>query len=348
MSKEYQDITDFLEDHTFRDWVLHKDSLHRQEWEAFLAHHPDKKVEVDLAKAVLLELTEDRISWEGKAKADTKKAILQRIKGKASQERDITPPPRRGFFGWAKVAVVAILMLGAAAVAWEIKQTDTPQEVVQSPSWIVRTNHAGQKSIVHLPDGSKVVLNASSTIRYRDDFGKVNRDLSLQGEAFFDVKRDVAKPFSVMTGKVTTTALGTSFNVSAFDQAHPSIKLATGIVEIRRENPEKEEKLKLVPGEEAFMDPDNSLAKRQFDVSSAFLWKDGVLFFDRTPFGEVVKTLERWYAVEITVRHHPENKTPLVSGRFDNDHLDNVLTSIGYSLRFSHEIDQKKVTIDFQ
>ncbi|QDH79618.1 DUF4974 domain-containing protein [Echinicola soli] len=348
MGKKYQDIADFLEDHTFRDWVMHEGSVYRQKWEAFLADHPEMKPEVEMARTVILELSRDQMGWDKKGKASTKKAVLTRINAPSTRPKQTISPKRMSSFTWTKVAVVAILLLGVGAVAWFGQQASIPTKVAQEPEWVVRVNHAGQKSIVHLPDGSKVVLNASSTIRYRQDFGKMDRGLHLAGEAFFEVKKDTNKPFKVITGAITTTALGTSFSITAFEDSYPSIKLATGVVEINQQSKEKDGRLRLVPGEEAFMTADNVLEKRQFDPSIAFLWKDGILYFNRTPFSEVIETLERWYAVDIAVHHLPGETQPLVSGRFDNDHLDNVLTSIGYSLRFSHEIDQKKVTIDFQ
>jgi len=83
-------------------------------------------------------------------------------------------------------------------------------------------------------------------------------------------------------------------------------------------------------------------------VKKADLWLHGILLFEKSPFPEVVKDLERWYGVDITISGKSNLKGYLVSGEFKKDNLENVLNSIGYSLGFDFEIQGKNVKINFR
>jgi ferric-dicitrate binding protein FerR (iron transport regulator) len=87
-----------------------------------------------------------------------------------------------------------------------------------------------------------------------------------------------------------------------------------------------------------------NLKKQTYDPSHAFLWKEGILYFEKVPFGKVIAELERWYGVEIEIRGRLD-QAAIVSGRFDNDYLDNVLESISYSIPIAYQISQKSVII---
>ncbi|UCS91503.1 FecR domain-containing protein [Echinicola marina] len=355
LGKNYSTIEDFLEDKTFCDWVLNKESSYRRAWEDYAENHPELTEEIKVAGEILWELHEEKKAWDKQGKDKVKEGIEKRLGFRTvdrTVKRDYYTYHRNQYsshrFSWVIAAVVSLVLVGAGIVGWH--EVNRREAALPAPevAMVIKSNQKGQKSIVHLPDGSQVTLNSSSEIRYLSDFGKHHRNLSLKGEAFFQVARDTSMSFIVRSGEITTKALGTSFNISAYENENTSVKLATGIVEIEQDGEEKEETLmRLIPGEEAFLTAGTKIGKRKFDLESAFLWKDGVLFFDEKPFSDVVEILERWYGVEIILKNKPVGKLPLVSGRFDNDHLDNVLKSIGYSLRFSHEIAQKNVTISF-
>ncbi|WP_200976245.1 FecR family protein [Echinicola sp. 20G] len=350
MGRNYHNIEDFLEDKTFCDWVLNHLSTHRLTWELFESEHPELELEIKAAKEILLELYKEKRLWEKAGKDRVGNEIKERlgfnkVETRAFREKVYQPQSVSSNLSWGIAAVIALVLTCAGIVGWyglDQKETIT----VPSVAMVVKSNQKGQKSIVHLPDGSQVTLNSSSEISYLSNFGKDHRNLTLEGEAFFQVTRDTSMAFTVTSGEITTTALGTSFNINAYEKDRPSVKLATGVVEVTKAR-DKSDLMRLTPGEEAFLGVDLKVQKREFDLESAFLWKEGIIFFDESPFSEVVLTLERWYGVEITLKELPTGKLPLVSGRFENDHLDNVLESIGYSLRFSHEITQKNVTVSF-
>lgn len=114
--------------------------------------------------------------------------------------------------GWIRVAAAVSLIAVACFGVYFYSFVD--KEAV-SPT--ASTNITGHQSFIRLPDGSSVVLNTNSTLRYPDSFdGMITREVFLEGEGYFDIQHDPARPFIVRSQNVTTTVLGTSFNVKAF------------------------------------------------------------------------------------------------------------------------------------
>ncbi len=110
-----------------------------------------------------------------------------------------------------------------------------PQDVEQIPTivQIEKSTEPGQKLSFHLEDGTKVILNAGSKIWYPSNFNIHEREVILEGEAFFEVSKDASRPFRIVTESVVTTALGTSFNINAFpSNENIEIALVTGKVSV--------------------------------------------------------------------------------------------------------------------
>ena len=135
----------------------------------------------------------------------------------------------------------------------------------------------GQRSTVLLGDGTKVYLNSDSKISYGENYGEKIREVTLVGEAFFDVAKDPDRPFKVLTSNAVTTALGTSFNITAYPEDQLStISLATGKVEVIKTNNEngETEAIFLSPGEEAVVNGRRSdIIKQNFDQKTVLSWE---------------------------------------------------------------------------
>lgn len=149
-----------------------------------------------------------------------------------------------------------------------------------------------------LPDGSSGHLNGGSTIRYASNF-KFNRQLELNGEAYFKVEKDKTHQFIVQTQHADIKVFGTSFDVCAYESEElVTTTLETGSVEVF--NKINFSAIKLSPGQQNQLDTStgemkNTRVKTQLYTS----WKDDLLRFDNAPFAEVVKKMERWYGVHI-------------------------------------------------
>ncbi|MCG8309270.1 MAG: DUF4974 domain-containing protein [Cytophagales bacterium] len=215
-------------------------------------------------------------------------------------------------------------------------------------AYIAKQNPSGQKSKIYLPDGSEVWLNAESRISFPEFFSEDVREIELEGEAFFEVIKKSNHPFIVRAGDLTTTVLGTSFNVKSF-KGDRSIQVALkrGKVKVDVEGSPGRSSVYLEPGEAVeFHKADAQVVKKKIDPDKLSAWKDGVIVFKDADLDEIVQTLSRWYGVKIEVRN-PKPEAWTYNGAFDNAILENVLKSISFSEEFSYSINQKNVIINF-
>ncbi len=213
---------------------------------------------------------------------------------------------------------------------------------------IQKYNVSGQKSKIYLPDGSQVWLNAESEISFPEKFSVEKREVVLIGEAFFNVIENPDLPFIVKTGKISTTVLGTSFNVKAFEN-DPAIYVAlkSGRVKVEIDYKAGKEEIFLKPGEAINYNKTDAIAvKKEFDQELLLAWKDGVIVFKDAQLNEIISVLSRWYGVQFEVINW-KNDSWSYTGSFDNAYLENVLQSISFTKEFSYNINQKNVTIKF-
>lgn len=212
-------------------------------------------------------------------------------------------PKWRSFLQEAmKVAVVFIL-------GFALNHYLNP-EMGKEKDTVMQTMHvpAGQNAQLTLADGSKVWLNAGSTLHFPDRFAEDKRQVTLEGEGFFELKTDEGKPFIVSTANYDIKALGTSFNVKAYKQsAKFETALLTGKVEISDHATNRI--LSLTPHNRAVLTT-GGLSVVPILNTDYFLWRQGILYFDE-PLMEVLKKLELYFDVSIQV----DNKSVLQNKR---------------------------------
>lgn len=259
------------------------------------------------------------------------------------ENKDELPAVRRHSFTKTVMKYAAALVLASSLVT-ALYTFRTATHVPQVVTLTERTNPLGQKSRIQLPDGSRVWLNAGSSLSYSSDFGSVNRRLQLEGEAFFEVKKDTRLPFEVVTDRMVVTALGTSFNVNAFHNSK-KVALRTGKVKVQcLGTPEPScSEIYLNPGEMASLNGDFEITK--FHHSDPFDWKDGRLTFHHASYNEVIDVLGRWYNVRIETTGKLDKEWDY-SGTFENEVLENVLESLAFSEKINYEIHGSQVEIN--
>ena len=201
-------------------------------------------------------------------------------------------------------------------------------ELVQGESVLSYKVNPGVKGTIVLPDGSEVILNSASTLRTPARFENGKRVVELEGEGYFKVESNPDWPMYVRTSRgVTVKVTGTEFNLSTYsDDASLKLTLVRGKVSLLDEKSETEvvvrEKEEVVVGARAQLEkPTRKTADMKLNTS----WKDGYLVFDNTPIREVIKKMERWYGVDITVADaRVMNNTFTAS--FRSESLQQVLT----------------------
>lgn len=198
---------------------------------------------------------------------------------------------------------------------------------------------------ISLPDGSTVWLNINSKIIYPEGFKGDQRQVALEGEAFFEVAKDPSKPFVIQTGNVITKVLGTSFNLKTSGEGHIiEIVVVSGKVGFYNEN-EPGNSLELTRGMKGiYMVSLDSLYSTE-DINADFLdWKDDKLVFNNASLKEVVETLNSKFDVEIEVSDKALLDCKFTS-TFEKANLRDILNVIAYSLELKYTQEGKKVTL---
>lgn len=248
--------------------------------------------------------------WQGFKKEETSDAYIQNFQQRLKQRLDATaesaPTPvvkRLNFHRYAAVWAFVILGLGSYSL-WKFNKKNTAQPVI---AMLSSHNPNGQRSKVILADSSIVTLGAGSTLSYPERFAGNSREISLEGEAFFQVTKNPHKPFIVHTGAVQTRVLGTSFKINAFKGQLLSVAVATGKVRVGRKitgASEPEPLAVLLPGDEVEWNPVSGKAivghVQTEDVTG---WEQGKLSFVGVPLSEMASSLERWYNIKIVIRN---------------------------------------------
>ncbi|MEJ2883580.1 FecR family protein [Pedobacter sp. GR22-6] len=186
------------------------------------------------------------------------------------------------------------------------------------------TPMGGQYRVV-LSDGTKVWLNAASSLSYPTNFSAKERIVALSGEAYFEVSHDASHPFIVRSAGQEIKVLGTSFNVNAYkDEPKTATTLIEGSVQLKPAgnlNP-----LQLHPGEQATLDL-NGLATREVDAALFAAWKDGEFRFKATPLLEALRQISRWYDLDINYAGIP-NDIQIHASINRNNQLSTVLHAL--------------------
>ncbi|MNJ98924.1 fec operon regulator FecR [compost metagenome] len=163
----------------------------------------------------------------------------------------------------------------------------------------IETPRGGQYQI-KLPDGTKVWLNASSSLRYPAAFTGNSRTVELKGEAYFEVAKDKRKPFKLRSARQELTVLGTHFNISAYtDESQVKTTLLEGSVQISPTEGEAAKKgLVLKPGQQSQLSA-AGLTVKTADTEEAVAWKNGYFKFNDEDIATILKKISRWYDVDI-------------------------------------------------
>ncbi|QBQ42286.1 DUF4974 domain-containing protein [Sphingobacterium psychroaquaticum] len=175
----------------------------------------------------------------------------------------------------------------------------------------------GKQSHVILSDGTKVWLNANSKLQFPGRFSNSNREVSIEGEVYFEVAKNKNQPFIVKSEHNHVRVLGTHFNVRSYPtETMKTVTLLEGSVEVRSADMSK--KLTLKPAEQSIQQGNEGLHARVVTNPEAVIaWKEGQFYFEDADAQSIVKELERWYPVRIHLKEHDETKR--ISGRIRRD-----------------------------
>ena len=246
-------------------------------------------------------------------------------------------------FSSIKAATLLVLVL---VIATSLSYLLLNKKAVSEVEMVTKVTERGQKSTITFSDGSTVRLNSGSTLIYPRAFGSESRTVHLTGEAFFDVARDPKRPFIVQSADIQTRVLGTSFNIHAFpDDGLHEIAVRSGTVSLTfGDNPSTE--IRLVKGEQLHYAPSlQEWTKSDIDPENVGVWTKGYLYFDNEPIENVLKTLSRWYGIDIEVEGGGVSDCRITLKQ-QNESLTNILEILKYTTGINYEFKENKVVIN--
>ena len=253
----------------------------------------------------------------------------------------------RKLMRWAAVFALVIGLFYSFKYVVREMERDLGRQVAQETGMpdLEKITKEGTWAKMNFSDGSFIHMNAGSKLVYPRQFASEERTVSLDGEAYFNIKHEIARPFFIKAKDVTIEVLGTSFDVKAYDnEGVISVTVETGRVKVDlNKNSDKsiylskDQKLEYKPATGSYQVID-------VEASRELSWRNGILYFDQTPFVEVKHTIERWYGVHITVGDTAIiNKR--ISGEHKNENLVSVLEALKYALNVDYKIDGKNITL---
>ena len=371
----YQDyeVEDFLLDQSFRNYCLGTNQEDRAFWEEWIVLHPEKYGVILQAKQ-LYELLNGNNTVQN-YRDDVKTFRVRLEKHLAAGLAPVGPAPVESATGPAGVPPAPLstfrvpkkwYWLAAAAVLIPLfffitRKIFSSRPEGKSSGEYARISSAGERKSFQLPDGTKVMLNAGSIIHIFQDFNKQSREITLEGEAFFDVTKDALKPFVIHTSSMDVKVLGTTFNVKAYpEDKMTEAALLNGSVEIRVKKDNSRillhpsEKI-LIPNNTGSSAPGTSPEKdlpesgKNYSVGKLIAnpadssiaevsWTENKLAFTDNNFEEIAKGLERWYNVSIQFED-PTLKQFRFTATFDKKTIEQVLNALAASRPFEYQLE---------
>lgn len=279
----------------------------------------DKKQLLQIARKVdlyfQLKKYPAEIAWE-----KVQKKIQNKSQGKETRVRKLIANPLMRIA--AAVVVTALLSVAGYDI---VTQRGASSQMIE-----LSASNQGTGTYT-LPDGTTVSLNANTHLKYPKRFGKSTREVTIEGEAFFEVNPNKEKPFIIHAGNAQIKILGTSFNVNAYPlEKLMEVVVKTGKVQVINNATVANQSNELIlnPGEKGTLVYSSNVLLKTTNENPNFLaWKTHDLIFRSTSLGEVISNLEKVYHVNIRL-DDPKLNRLLLTAHFNNYSLDFILKVI--------------------
>lgn len=321
------------------------------EW---MNHHPDNRKLVRELKEIWQSTPPEEFNVDVQAawkEFQNRKGISTRREfkrvGKIPQKTS-----KKLLYAMRVAAVVLVSVFAGVFVQYTLTTTQDTEQI--SDFYVMQTfeTERGEKARVTFSDGSRVVLNSASSVRFPQEFHGTKREVYLEGEAYFEVAHDPEHPFIVYTQGVEVEVLGTEFNVQGWSE-DTSIEVAVreGKVavsskgESTTDQDQGENQVILTEGLYTSVKKGGiPSAPQTVNVTHHLLWTHGGLHFDNVPFNKVVRDIERRFNVQVTGVPEELNEVPF-TGTFQYADLDEVLSVIGATMDIEYTRNGLNISI---
>ncbi len=228
-------------------------------------------------------------------------------------------------------AIAVILVIGGGAGYW-FYQSGTDQQMM-----VAVANEGIVKEVV-LPDGTKVWLNNSAILKYPREFSEKERNVHLEGEAYFEVTKNRHKPFTIQSDAMRVRVLGTRFNFKCDKRCRiAEATLIEGEIEVKGNK--EEGQIILAPGQRAELNKNNGrLTVKQVDAKMDAVWHDNLIPFQKADIFTITKALERFYDVKIILSPDIQSNKTYSGVLKRKSDIESVLKSLQNSIPIDYKI----------
>jgi transmembrane sensor len=355
---KFKYVEDFLIQNSFQMYCARSDAQCVKYWENYIKSNPDQLENIQEAKRLYFILNG--------AKKPIDESLLN-LSNKILYKKHLLSKFRINVF---KVAAVFISILSIGFVLYQARFNQ--ESSLKVDNYFPETSDAmyqamnGERKSVNLPDGTKVLLNAGSTLTLGLDFNNGDRNVILKGEALFDVVHNKT-PFTVYTKDFNIKVLGTKFNVKAYeDELETVTSLISGSIQMELKNNTNKQLIALNPGEKLTIrnksiTPTNTnkptitaqeieeiklskIIKLPESLMSETAWVHNRIEIHEEKFGEFKKRLERWYNVKIEISD-PAIQKYTFTAIFTTESIKEALSALQKAKYFSYTINDNKIII---
>lgn len=277
--------------------------------------------------------------WVESDEANRNRFVRERIRFDASvlaDEHQIAPSKRLyipAWLNWSAKIAASILLIWGSLYLYDDYRTNQLARTFQSVYV-----PAGNRTNIVLPDGTNVWLNANTSLRYPLAFSKRHREITLDGEAYFEVVKN-KNPFIVKTNKYDVEVLGTTFNMEAYSNKTTfTTTLYEGKVALY--NTAHPDAVFLEPGQTAYLEGDVLKVSSTTDVNG-YRWKDGLLFIEDKSFGTIMEMFEKMYDIQIVINNKSVNKLGYRGKLRVSDGIDHALRVLQKDFPFVYTRDEE-------
>jgi transmembrane sensor len=338
-------VEDFLADESFVNYCNTSNEEDVLQWESIINTNPQLTNNIVEAKQAIYDIQHQLAITDAKQASELfKQHFYTTYSSKNSYDNNSLVPKSFTLFRVLRASAAVLFVCFSFYTLYNYNKQELPVAVanIEKHQPYVYNTSSLQRYSVTLPDGTTVLLNYNSILTTDSTYNITDRKIFLRGEAFFDVKKDAAKPFIVVTKNSSTTALGTSFTVREYDyEKHSSVSLVTGKVAVANK---LNKTVTLVPGEKVFQKNNTAnLKKSVFNINEINAWKTNKLEFHNENIKAVFAKLEAHYGIVFNYNTSMHNKH--YTGSFENKSLQHILDVISILNQVSFKITAKEVLI---
>lgn len=359
MKEHIYSIEELMLDDSFVKYCLSKGTNVPSQWKVIIRDNPDQQETFEKAKKLVQALHGGLSRPEINRQIEEVRRQLLGRKHEDTTLSNVKEPPLSSTFvvtgkGEIRKKILRSVVLYASAAClllicgwFGFKQFKSPGESKEFQPMTYQTP-LGHRQTIPLPDGSIVMLNSNSSISWQANFNENNREIFLNGDAFFKVAKNAHKPFIVIANNIATTALGTEFYVHGKQAAYGTIQvdLLEGKVKVTGigKNAAGDEIL-LFPGESCKKTAQTKLQKTVFDSMYLRNWESNRISFNETPVLKAFKQLETWFGVNIKVKKEGL-KDRAINGEYQSKPLQDILKMICFSINANYSFADNNVIIE--